>query len=114
MYVLWRDKTEEAKNRPQHINQNEYDEFGKNVSLMLSMCRPIFRSRKSVALGSVFCGAQGIRELKYKFLYAGDLIKKCHYWPKIFTGKIIDTNFKEKKVGFFGMLEARTQDNKSF
>ena len=33
---------------------------------------------------------------------------------KLFPGNLIDTHFEEKEVGDVGMIEARTQDNKSF
>ena len=47
-------------------------------------------------------------------MYAGALIKKRCYWPKGFPGDLIDNHFEDKDIGDVGMIEARTQDNKSF
>ena len=39
---------------PKQLGQKEYSEWGWNVSLMLSMCKPIFGTGKDVVLYSVF------------------------------------------------------------
>ena len=39
---------------PQQIGQKEYAEWGGNVSLMLSMCKPIFGIGKDMFFYSVF------------------------------------------------------------
>ena len=43
----------EGKDRPGPLGQKEYNELGKTLSLMLSMCRPIFGSVMDVVLDSV-------------------------------------------------------------
>ena len=43
-----------GRNISQHIVQKEYNQLGKTVSLMLSMCRTIFVSDKTVVLDSGF------------------------------------------------------------
>ena len=53
-----------GKYRPQHLGQKEYNDLGKTVSLMLSMCRPIFESCKAVVLGSGVFVSVGITYLK--------------------------------------------------
>ena len=81
---------------------------------MLRMCRPIFRSRKSVVLHSVFCVAKGITELEAKGVYTVALIKKRRYWPKGVPCDLIGTKFEDKEVGDVGMIEASTEYNKLF
>ena len=66
----------EVKDLPKQLGQKEYNELGKMVSLMLRMCRPIFGSGKAVVLDSVRCAAKGIKDLKAKGVYSGDIIKK--------------------------------------
>ena len=48
-----------------------------------------------MVLGSVFCVAKGIIELKSKGVYVVALIKKRRYWPKVFPGDLIDTYFED-------------------
>ena len=73
--ILWRSKIVEGKYCPQQIGQKGYNELGRMVSLMLRMCRPIFGSGKAVVLGSVFCVAKVITDIKYKGFYVAALIK---------------------------------------
>ena len=40
--ILWRSQIVEGKDFPRPIGQKEYNNFGKIVSLILRMCRPIF------------------------------------------------------------------------
>ena len=74
--ILWISQIAEGKYHPHKLVQKEYNELGKMVSLMLSMCRPIFGSSKAVVLDSVFCVAKFITEIKPKGVYAVAMIKK--------------------------------------
>ena len=49
------DITDSISNRgiPQKLGQKEYCEWGGNVSLMLSMCKPIFGTVKDVVLCNI-------------------------------------------------------------
>ena len=47
-------------------------------------------------------------------MYAADLINKKLCWLKVVLGDLIDTHFDDKEVGDFGIIEARTEDNKLF
>ena len=40
--IFWKAHIVEGKYIPQQLYQNEYNELGKTVSLMLRICRPIF------------------------------------------------------------------------
>ena len=44
----------EGKDHPLTLGQKEYNELGKTIKLMLSMCRPIFGSGKADVLDSGF------------------------------------------------------------
>ena len=81
---------------------------------MLRWCRTIFGSGKAIDLYSGFCVEKDITEIRAKGVYAIYLIKKRYYRPKGFPGDPIDTHFEDKEVVDVGMLEARTQDNRSF
>ena len=81
---------------------------------MLRVCIPIFGSGKYVLLDSGFCANNGITDLKDKYSYVADLIKKCRYWPKLVPGDLIDTCFGDKQVSDVGMIETKTEDNKLF
>ena len=67
-----------------------------------------------MVLDSVFCVAKGIIELKSKGVYMGALIRKRRYWLKGLPGDLIGAHFEDKEFSGVGMLEARTQGNKSF
>ena len=68
----------EGKDHPQQLGQKEYNKLGKTVSLMLSMCRPIFGSGKAIILDNGFFVFKGIIDLESTCLYAAALIKKRH------------------------------------
>ena len=74
--IFWRSHIVGRKYFPQQLGQEEYNELGKTVSLMLRMCRPIFGSGDSIVLDSGFCVTKGITELKYKGAYTPYMIKK--------------------------------------
>ena len=78
------------------------------------MCEPLFSTGKAAVVDSGFCVANGIVALAAKRLYAGTLIKKRQYWPKIVPGDLIDRKFANKEVGGVDMLEAATEDGKPF
>ena len=81
-YILWRSHIVEGKDCPQTLGQKEYNELRKMLSLMLRMCIPIFGSDKAYVLDILFCIDKGTTELEAKGVYAADLIKKRHYFPK--------------------------------
>ena len=66
-----------------------------------------------MVLYSVFCVAKVIADPKAKGVYAAALIKKHNYCTKLVSRGLIDPHFEDKKVGYVGMIELRTQDNKS-
>ena len=84
------------------------------VSLMLRICRPIFGSGKAVVFDSGMCVAKVITELKSKIFHAETMIKKRRYWTKGVPGGLVYTHFEDKEVGYFGMVEVMTEDNKLF
>ena len=84
------------------------------VGLMLSICRPIFGSGKTVVLDSGFCVVKGITNIEDKGVYASSMIKKRRYRTKVFPGDLIDNQFEDKEVGDVEMIETRTEDNKLF
>ena len=104
----------EGKYCPQQIGKKEYNQLGKMLSLMLSMCRPIFGSSKAVVLNIGFLVVKGIKQLESKGVYSGALIKKRCYCQKGVLWDIIYAHFEDKEVGYIVMVEARIQDNKLF
>ena len=81
---------------------------------MLSICRAIFLSGKDVISDSGLFVAKVITALKTKGMYASYMIKKQCYWPKGVPGDLIDTHFRDKKVGDVGTIETRTEDKTLF
>ena len=79
---------------------------------MLSMCKPIFVSGKTIVLYISSCVTKCITDLESKGMHTGALIKKRCYFPKGVHGDLIDAHFEDKEAGDVGMLESRTQDNK--
>ena len=65
-------------------------------------------------MDSGFWVSKVIIDLEAKFVNAEALIKKGRYWPKRFTGDLIDTQFEDKEVSNFGIIEARTEESKLF
>ena len=63
---------------------------------------------------SGFCVANGIVALATKVVYAGDLIKKCRFWPKGVPGNLVGRNFAYKEVGGVDILEDATEDGRPF
>ena len=76
-----------GKDFSQQIGQKEYNDLWKVISLMLRMC--IFVSGKAVVLDSIFCDTKYITDIQGKGLYAGSLIKKRCYLPKVVLGDLI-------------------------
>ena len=56
------------------------------MSLILRICRPLFGSDKASVLDILFCIDKGTTELEAKGVYAADLIKKRHCFPKVVPG----------------------------
>ena len=79
---------------------------------MLRMCITIFGPGNAVVLDSVFCVDKFIIQIEDKGVYVADPNKKRCYWPKLFPGDLIDTQFEYKEVSDVGMIEARTENNK--
>ena len=100
----------EGKDCPRPLGQKEYNDLGKTVSLMLRICRNLFGSGKDVFLDSVICVAKGITDLEAKGIYSSDMFKKWSYWPKGFSGDLIDTRFEDNEVGDVGMIDLRTEN----
>ena len=78
------------------------------------MWKPIFGSGKAVVLDIIFFVAKCITDIESKGVYAEFLTKKQHYWKKIVTGGLIDTNFEDNEVCDVGMAETRSEDNNLF
>ena len=77
---------------PQQLGRKEYCELGGTVSLILSMCKPIFGTAKDVVLYSVFL-SKSITNLEAKGFYAGSLINKRCYCMKESPADLIDAHF---------------------
>ena len=82
--------------------------------LMLRMCKPIFRTGKTVVVDSGFYVLKVITEIEAKYVYAGSLIVNQHYWLKGVTEDLVDTHFQDEEVGDVYMLKSKTQDKKMF
>ena len=66
------------------------------VSLMLTMCKPVFGTGKDVVWGIVFFVAKCITEIEVKGVYEVTLSNNQCYCLKGFPGETADTHFKDK------------------
>ncbi len=77
-------KVIEGKDHPNELGPPEYDDHGgKTVGLLLHLLKSVFHSGWYVVLNSGFCVLQAIIKLRREFVFAGALIKKCHFWPTL-------------------------------
>ena len=90
----------EGKQRPKELPSQDPNCFGNTVSLRLRMTNTIVGSGKEIILDSGFCVLKGIIELMKRGIYAGALIKKRRYWPKLFIkGDAMDAHMSTKATG---------------
>ena len=97
--IMWGIDLVEGKDRPRALGQQQFDDMGSTVGLLLRMLTPIFHKGYVVILDSGFCVLKGIIELRKKGVFASALIKKRQYWPKFIRGDDIKAHFDNKEVG---------------
>ena len=97
--IMWGIDLVEGKDRPRALGQQQFDDMGSTVGLLLRMLTPIFHKGYVVILDSGFCVLKGIIELRKKGVFASALIKKRRYWPKFIRGDNIKAHFDNKEVG---------------
>ena len=76
----------EGKDKPSHLQQ-EHQDLGSTIGLMLRCTKPLHGTGKVVVLDSGFCVLKGVVELKKRGVFAAALIKKRRYWPKYVPGE---------------------------
>ena len=97
--IMWGIDMVEGKDRPRDLGQQQFDDLGATVGLLLRLLLPIFNLGMMVILDSGFCVLKGIVELQKNGVYASALIKKRRYWPKYICGEDIKSHFADKEVG---------------
>ena len=73
--------------------------MGATVGMLLRLTRPVHGCGKVFVLDSGFCMLKALAELKKKGVFAHELIKKCHYWPRHVPGDDIIMHFTNEEVG---------------
>lgn len=63
------------------------------------MLHAYFNTGCYIALDSGFCVFKPFVLLYKKGLYAGALIKKCHYWTTLVPGLAMDARFESRSIG---------------
>ena len=96
---MWGIDLVEGKDRPPQLGIQQYDNLGSMVGLLLHMLSPIYHKGFVSILDSGLCVLKGIIELRKKGVFASDLIKKWHCWPKYIKGDDIKAHFDNKNVG---------------
>ena len=81
---------------------------------MIQMYGPLFFMGKGVVVESGFLVSNGLVAIAKKAVHTGALIKNRWYWPKSVPEDLFGRNFSDKEVGGVDMLEAVTEDGKSF
>ena len=74
--IVWGIDLVEGKDLPRALGQQEFDNMGSKVGLLLRMLTPIFHKGYVVILDSGFCVLKTIIELQKKGIFASALIKK--------------------------------------
>ena len=74
--IMWGIDLVEGKDRPRALGQQQFDDMGSTVGLLLRMLTPIFHKGYVVILDSGFCVLKGIIELRKKGVFASALINK--------------------------------------
>ena len=84
----------EGKDKPVERGTPQVEsEYGKTGGLLLRMLQSYFNTGRYVVLDSGFCVLQAIVGLYQKDIFAGALIKKRKFWPKLIPGAAIDNWF---------------------
>ena len=73
---MWGIDLVEGKDHPRALGQQEFDNMGSTVGLLLWMLAPIFHKGYVVILDSGFCVLKAIIKLRKKGIFARTLIKK--------------------------------------
>ena len=97
--IMWGIDLVGDKDHPRALGQQEFDNMGSTVGLLLQMLAPIFHKGYVVILDSGFCVLKAIIELRKKGIFASIQIKKQQYWPKFICGDDIKAHFDSKEVG---------------
>ena len=97
--IMWGIDMVEGKDRPHNLGQQQLDDLGATVGLLLRLLLPIFNLGMMVILDSGFCVLKGIVELQKNGVCASTLIKKRRYWPNYIHGEDIKSHFADKEVG---------------
>ena len=97
--IMWGIDLVEGKDRPRALGQQEFDNMGSTVGLLLWMLAPIFYKGYVVILDSGFCVLKALIELRKKGVFASALIKNRRYWPKFIRVDDIKAHFDDKEVG---------------
>ena len=97
--IMWGIDLVEGKDHPRALGQQEFDNMGSTVGLLLQMLAAIFHKGYVVILDSGFCVLKALIELRKKGVFASTLIKKRRYWPKFIHADDIKAHFDNKEVG---------------
>ena len=74
--IMWGIDLVEGKDHPRALGQQEFNNMGSTVGLLLRMLAPIFHKGYVVILDSGFCVLKAIIKLRKKGIFASALIKK--------------------------------------
>ena len=69
------------------------------MGLMLRIMMIYFSTGMYVILDFAFCVLEGLIQLRKKFIFAWDAIKKRRYWPSVAPGKYMEDHFGGVEVG---------------
>ena len=97
--IMWGIELVERNDWPPELGQQQYENLGATVGLLLSLLVPIFHLGFVVIHDSGSCVLRGIIKLRKKGVFASALIKKQQYWPTYIRGDEIKAHFANKEVG---------------
>ena len=97
--IMWGIELVERKDWPPELGQQQYENLGATVGLLLSLLVPIFHLGFVGIHDSGSYMLNGIIKLRKKGVFASALIKKQQYWPTYIRGDEIKAHFANKEVG---------------
>ena len=110
--ILYAIELVEGKDRPRQSPTPEFEDQGKTASLLLRLCKCLYRTGKIVILDSGFCVLKAIIALKKVGVYSSALVKKRRYWPKYIKGEEIKAYFEDIETGVTKRLPGELEGEK--
>ena len=89
---------------PMGITQFETSDNMKLVGLTIKLTKELCSTGKAVIMDSGLCVLKGLLEIRKRWVYGSELIKKRRYWPRYVHVDGINEYFRSKRIGNVGCI----------